>query len=154
MKGIVLAGTLLMIALQLALAQTEKTAKDHNGSNVEAQIKTLADKGRESALKGDTSFVEKNTTSDYMAILPNGNMVSKAEVIQMRKNGDVKYESIDLADQKVRAYGNTAVLNATASTKGTIKGNDISGKYHITQVWVKQGGAWKLANMQSTKVQQ
>jgi hypothetical protein len=154
MKGIVLAGTLLIIALQLVLAQTEKTAKDQNGSNVEAQIKTLADQGRESALKGDTSFVEKNTTSDYMAILPNGNMVGKAEVIQMRKNGDVKYESIDLSDQKVRTYGNTAVLNATANTKGTMKGNDISGTYHITQVWVKQGGGWKLANMQSTKVQQ
>jgi len=55
---------------------------------------------------------------------------------------------------KVRTYGNTAVLNAVANTKGTIKGNDISGTYHITQVWVKQGGAWKLANMQSTKVQQ
>jgi hypothetical protein len=90
----------LIIALQLVLAQTEKTAKDQSGSNVEAQIKTLADQGRESALKGDTSLVEKNTTSDYMAILPNGNMVGKAEVIQMRKSGDVKYESIDLSDQK------------------------------------------------------
>jgi hypothetical protein len=154
MKSIVLGVTLLIIALQPVMAQSEKTDRNQKGSNVEAQIKTLADQGRESALKGDASFVEKNTTSDYIAILPNGNMVGKTEVIQMRKSGDVKYESIDLSDQKVRTYGNTAVLNATTNTKGTMKGNDISGTYHITQVWVKQGGAWKLANMQSTKMQQ
>jgi ketosteroid isomerase-like protein len=80
-------------------------------------------------------------------------MVSKAEIVQMRQSGDVKYESIDVSDRKVRSYGNTAVMNATATIKGTMKGNDISGTYRITQVWVKQGGGWKVANMQSTKVQ-
>jgi hypothetical protein len=35
-----------------------------------------------------------------------------------------------------------------------MKNNDISGTYRIAQVWVRQGGKWKVANMQSTKVQE
>jgi IS5 family transposase len=34
-----------------------------------------------------------------------------------------------------------------------LKGNDISGTYRISQMWLKEGGSWKLATMQSTKVQ-
>lgn len=74
-------------------------------------------------------------------------------MIQKRKSGDLKYESIDIADQKVRTYKGTAVLNETAEIKATNKGHDISGTYYMTQVWVQQGGAWKLANLQSTKAQ-
>jgi ketosteroid isomerase-like protein len=71
----------------------------------------------------------------------------------MRKNGDVKYSAIDVSDKKVRVHGNTAILTATVNMKGTMKNDDISGTYRIAQVWVRQSGKWKVANMQSTKVQ-
>jgi hypothetical protein len=142
----------LMIALQPVVAQkSDKAGKGKGG--VEEQITKLSDEGKDAAVKNDASWVEKNAADDYAAILGNGAMVSKAEIVQMRQSGDVKYESIDVSDRKVRSYGNTAVMNATATIKGTMKGNDISGTYRITQVWVKQGGGWKVANMQSTKVQ-
>jgi hypothetical protein len=80
--------------------------------------------------------------------------MSKSDAIQLRKSGDIKYSAIEVSDKKVRVYGNSAVLTATADTKATLKNNDISGKYRIVQVWVKQGGKWKIAHMQSTKVQE
>lgn len=152
MKQLVLWAAVLTIALQPVVAQKSDKADKKKG-NVEQQITELSDQGKDAALKNDTSWVEKNAADDYAAILGNGAMVSKAEVVQMRQSGDVKYESIDVSDRKVRSYGNTAVMNGTATIKGTLKGNDISGTYRITQVWVKQGGGWKLVNMQSTKVQ-
>jgi hypothetical protein len=151
-KQLVLWAAVLMIALQPVVAQkSDKAGKGKGG--VEEQITKLSDEGKDAAVKNDASWVEKNAADDYAAILGNGAMVSKAEIVQMRQSGDVKYESIDVSDRKVRSYGNTAVMNATATIKGTMKGNDISGTYRITQVWVKQGGGWKVANMQSTKVQ-
>ena len=80
-------------------------------------------------------------------------MLTKSEVMELRKSGDIKYSDIQTSDKKVRVHGNTAILTATANLKGTLKGNDISGTYRISQVWLKEGGGWKLANMQSTKVQ-
>ena len=150
MNRLVLWTVLLMLTLQPALAQKS----DKKGGNVEDQIKQMADQGKDAAIKSDASWLEKNTTDDYVSIGGSGMVLSKSEAIQMRKSGEVKYESIDVSEQKVRTYGNTALMNAMANVKGTVKGNDMTGTYRITQVWVKQGGSWKLANMQSTKVQQ
>ncbi len=154
MKTLVLWATVLMIALAPVMAQKSDKAESKKGGKADEQITQLSDQGKEAALKNDASWIEKNTTDDYVSITGSGAMMSKSDIIQMRKSGDVKYESIDVSDRKVRSYGNSAVMNGTAAIKGTMKGNDISGTYRITQVWVKQGGAWKLANMQSTKEQQ
>jgi hypothetical protein len=157
MKQLLLWAGVLVLALQPATAQMCNMApkeKGKKGGSVAEQIESLSDKGREAALKGDVSFLETNTTDDYTVIGGMGNVFSKSDAIQMRKSGDVKYSSIDVSDQKVRVYGNTAVLTATADLKGTVKDKDISGKYRIGQVWVKQGGKWKIAHMQSTKVQE
>jgi len=157
MKQLLLWAGVLVLALQIGMAQTADKApkaKAKKGGSVAEQIEKLSDEGREAALKGDVSFLETNTTDDYTAIGNMGNVMSKSDAIQMRKSGAVKYSSIDVSDKKVRVYGNTAVLTATADLKGTVKDHDISGKYRIGQVWVKQGGKWKLANMQSTKVQE
>ena len=153
----ILAGLIFMLALQPAIAQMGDKTDDKAGKkagSVEEQIINLSDKGREAALKGDTSFLEQDTTDDYTVITGSGAVVTKSEAIQMRKSGDVKYFAIEVADKKVRVHGDTAILTATANIKGTMKSNDISGTYRIAQVWVKHGGKWKVANMQSTKVQE
>ena len=153
MKQLVLWAAVLMIALQPAMAQKSDKADKGKKGGVEEQITKLSDEGKDAAVKNDASWLEKNTTDDYVSISGTGAMMSKSEMVEMRKSGDVKYDSIDVSDRKVRSYGNTAVMNGTATLKGTMKGNDVSGTYRITQVWVKQGGTWKVANMQSTKVQ-
>ena len=157
MKQLLLWAGVLVLALQPATAQMcnmKGKEKGTKGGSVAEQIEKLSDEGREAALKGDAAFLENNTADDYSAIGGMGNVMSKSDAIQMRKSGDVKYSSIDVSDKKVRVYGNSAVLTATADIKGTVKDKDISGKYRIGQVWVKQGGKWKIAHMQSTKVQE
>ena len=157
MKQLLLWAGVLVLALQIGMAQTADKApkaKAKKGGSVAEQIEKLSDEGREAALKGDAAFLENNTADDYTAIGGMGNVMSKSDAIQMRKSGDVKYSSIDVSDKKVRVYGNSAVLTATADIIGTVKDKDISGKYRIGQVWVKQGGTWKIAHMQSTKVQE
>ena len=157
MKHLVWTGLIVLVALRPSLAQmggeTSKNSTKGSGA-VKAQIEKLSDEGREAALKGDTSFLEKQTTDDYTSITGTGAVLTRSEMIQMRKSGDIKYSSIDVSDRKVRMHGNTAIFTATADVKGTLKGNDISGRYRIGQVWVKQGGTWKIAQIQSTKVQE
>jgi hypothetical protein len=157
MKQLLMWVGVVVLAMQPAMAQTCNMAgkdKAKKGGSVAGQIESLSDQGREAALKGDTSFLETYTTDDYTTVAAMGTAMSKSEAIQLRKSGDVKYSAIEVSDKKVRVYGNSAVLTAMADLKGTLKNNDISGKYRIVQVWVKQGGKWKIAHMQSTKVQE
>lgn len=155
MKRLVVIALVLLLlpclTLMYAKAKKEK-ANAAGGGNVEQEIKNIFDQGREAALKGDTSFQEKYLADDYVAILADGQMVTKDQSIQMRKSGAIKYESIEMKDVKVRAYGDTAILNSTASVKLTFQGNPISGEYRSTFVYVKQKDGWKHVSLQQTRV--
>ena len=120
--------------------------------NVEQQIRTLHDQGRQAALKGDVGFFEKHMAAGYFGIGGDGKLRTKAESIQDFKSGDIKYESIDERDVKVNTYGNTAVVNSVASVKMTANGKPVGGDYRATFVYVKQGGDWREVAFQSTPV--
>jgi uncharacterized protein DUF4440 len=122
--------------------------------NVEQQIRTLHDQGRQAALKGDAGFFEDHMADNYFGIGGDGRLRTKAESIQDLKSGGVKYESIDERDVKVTTYGNTAIVNSTASVKLTSNGKPIGGDYRATFVYVKQGANWREAAFQATPVTQ
>jgi len=120
--------------------------------NPEEQIKKLQEQGRQAALKGDSAFVEKHFADDYVGVGGNGQMRTKAEVVQMYKSGAIKYESIDERSVKIRTYWDTTVVNTEAAVKLTLDGKPISGDFRAVFVWVKPKGNWKLVAFQSTPV--
>jgi hypothetical protein len=146
----------LVLAISVSGAAFAKDKADKKngkaGGSVEQQVKELDDQARQAAISGDTSFQEKYLADDFVAINPMGHVASRDEAIAMRKNGDIKYSAIDQKDQKIHVYGNTAVVTSTADVKGTNKGNDISGTYQASRVWVKRNGKWQQVLFQSTKV--
>ncbi len=148
----------LVIAFTLsvpAFARDKDKDKDKDqaaGSNVEQQIKSLDEQSRDAAMKGDVTFLEKHLADDYVGIGSSGSTVDKNQAIQNRKNGVTKFESIDIRDQKIRVYGNTAVVESDANAKGNMNGQPFSGEYRTTTVWVKRGNDWKEVNFQVTPV--
>ncbi len=147
---------LWLVAMCLALATV---AFSQAPSDARQEIERLEEQARQAALKGDISFVEKYTASDYVAIMGNGRSHGKAEEIQNRQSGGLTYQTIDVHELKIRIYGDTAVCNSLASVKLTVQekgyktyyNKEYSGDYRFTRVWVKQGGDWKLVSFQSTK---
>ena len=80
-----------------AIAQGKKSA-----GGAEDQIKALLNQSREAALKGDSSYLEKNAAEDYRRVGPDGKRVSKSDWVNAIKSGDVKVQSIETSDVKVR----------------------------------------------------
>jgi len=140
---------LLMAISTVAFGQSESKTKA--GGATEQQISKLMDEGREAALKGDATWLEKHVADNYTSISPAG-LQTKTEVIDMRKSGQLKYDSIEVRDRNVRVLGDTAIARVRATVKGTRAGQDISGDYLVTAVWQRQGGAWKQVSWQSTKL--
>lgn len=143
MRRILAMAVLTTAVSALAFAQAAGT---------EQQILDLEKQARAAAVKGDATFLERHSTDDYMSTNPRGVLRSRAEAIADLKSGALKYTAIDADDQKVRVYGDTAVLTGHSTIKATMNGQDISGEYRVTRVWVKQGGEWKVAAFQSTRV--
>ena len=122
------------------------------GGNVEQQIKKLTDQLIAAELKADTNSYEKLLADDYTGIYSNGRLYTKAQDIEDLKSGALKYESIDVREIKIRAYGDTAVAVSLVSVKGTRGGKPFSADFRLTRVWVKQKGNWKSVAFQATRV--
>jgi ketosteroid isomerase-like protein len=114
------------------------------------EIVDLEKQAKDAALHRDAAFSERTLADDYVAITPLGQVISKAETIAARKTAQLRYEAIDISDMMVRLYGNTAIVTARAEVRGTELGEEFSGPYRFTRVWVKRNGHWLTVSYQAT----
>jgi ketosteroid isomerase-like protein len=122
----------------------------------EAVIREVLEQERhikDAMVHSDATFAERCLADDYVAIGPLGNVTTKSEAVAARKNSQLHYESVDFSEVAVRVYGEMAIVTARAEVKGTDLGQDFSGPYRFTRVWVKHNGEWKTVSYQATATQ-
>lgn len=117
------------------------------------QIIEMERETKEASLRRDAEFPQRVLADDYVAISPLGQVTTKKEALSARKSGQLRYETIDVSDMVVRLYGDTAVVTARADVKGHQLGEDFSGPYRYTRVWVRRAGRWQTVSYQATVTQ-
>ncbi len=126
-----------------------------NQEHAEQEVLRLADAWATAELRGDTTFLERILTDDYIGIGPLGFMLTKQEWIVRHQAGDLKYESFSLDEVKVRVYNNdAAVLTGRQVQNGAYRGNSIQAQFRTTLVFVRQQGQWQLASLQLSTIAQ
>jgi ketosteroid isomerase-like protein len=108
---------------------------------------------KEASLHRDAEFPQRTLAEDYVAITPLGTVTTKQDTLTARKSGQLRYDAINVSDMVVRIYGDTAVVTARADVKGRQLGEDFSGPYRYTRVWVRRGGRWQAVSYQATVTQ-
>jgi ketosteroid isomerase-like protein len=117
------------------------------------EIVDMERQSKEASLKRDADFSVRTLSDDYVAITPLGQITTKPETIMARRSGQLRYEAMDITDMVVRVYGDTAVVTARADVKGHQLGEDFSGPYRYTRVWVRRSGHWQAVSYQATVTQ-
>jgi hypothetical protein len=123
---------------------------DTQTPDVEQQLASLSDASREAEANGDVAWQESHLARDFTAIGPDGELRSRIDVI--RAGTPVVSEALVVLDQKVRVYGNTAVVLTRTALKARAGMPEVTGGSWLTSVWVRENGAWKQAAFQSTSV--
>jgi ketosteroid isomerase-like protein len=108
----------------------------------------------QAALRVDAPILESIMSDDYIFIGGEGQITDKAGHIAALKSGDRKYTSLKSSDVRVRTYGDTAVLTGRVTAEASVNGQDISGQYLVTRVYVNQGGRWEIVSAQATALAQ
>ena len=122
----------------------------------EDTIKEIVDmerQAKEASLNRDADFSARTLADDYVAITPLGQVTTKQDSLSARKSGQLRYDSINISDMVVRVYGDTAVVTARADVRGHQLGEDFSGPYRYTRVWVRRAGHWQTVSYQATVTQ-
>ena len=117
------------------------------------QIVDMERQARDASLHRDAEFSRRTLAEDYVAITPLGQVTTKEDTVSARRSGQLRYETINVTDMVVRIYGDTAVVTARADVKGHQLGEDFSGPYRYTRVWVRRNGQWQTVSYQATVTQ-
>ncbi|WP_077919229.1 nuclear transport factor 2 family protein [Spirosoma sp. 209] len=135
----------LLLTAPLVQAQsnaTEKAVLDAEKRRFDAQVSK------------DYSALNQLLADDLVYTHSNGNTDGKESYIQSIRDGKSNYAAIDPQEQKVRVYGNTAIINGVCLIKMNNNNTPTDLKLRYTDMYVKKGGQWQMVAWQSLRLTQ
>jgi ketosteroid isomerase-like protein len=142
-------------ALQSAESSAEKAISGEVGSVDEqaevALIKRMEVDRVEAGVSKDVSAISAVTAEDYVQIDLDGNLRDKAAALRRIESADIQLQSNTLDQMVVRIFGDTAVVTARSTPRGTIDGKDFP-PVRYSRVYVKRGGRWQVVMFQMTRI--
>lgn len=112
--------------------------------NVRQQIIDLEAKRCEALTSGDVATLDALMADDLVHVHGNGHMDNRAAYLDGVAN-KYKFHRIKRGELRVRAYGDTAVVNGTISQAVSVNGidkiNEVDGV--VTQTWVRGDKGWQ-----------
>ena len=119
------------------------------------EIDQLEQTWRQAVLHRDTQTMNRLLAEDFLSIAPNGLLQTKAETLAAMRNGSTVFHSIDILDQRVRFYGETAVVTSKARVMATTPDGDLMGNYRYTRVYARdRKGTWRIVSFEASRIRQ
>lgn len=137
----------VMIAIGIASAVVGSLAQSTSG--VEQEILKLEQVYDDAFLKKDRAGLERLLADDFVYIHSNGTLANRAAEITEAMSADIKWTGSKLDGQRVRVYGDTAIVTGIQTLTGSGKGY-VSGARRYTNLWVRRNGRWQTVGGQST----
>jgi ketosteroid isomerase-like protein len=116
------------------------------------EVKKLNLQWMESYVRRDIAFLDRYLADDYVSTFPDGTILDKQGEIESLKSGEIALTEMTPSEMNVRTYGEVAVITGRSTSKANVKGQEISGEYRFTDVWVKQSGHWRAVASQVTRI--
>ncbi len=116
----------------------------------EADEKAVADLDTEyqaAVEKNDAETMDKILLDDFVLVVGNGTVYNKADLLKSARDKDFIWERQveEPGSQKVRVWGDTAVVTAKLWLKGTSGGKAIDKKLWFSDTYVRTAKGWRYA---------
>ncbi len=152
MKGPLFAMCVLLVSLQGASGQDKPaTSPAPMGGNAEQEIINLSkEKWRwMSERKMDSLEALFHPVAVFVHM---GGTMSRSQELDVINTGRIHYKQADIQDVSVRFIGTTAIVLNRIRLLAVVGGNEVTNPFVVTEVYVQQGGAWKLGSLSFTRL--
>ena len=102
--------------------------------------------------KGDADNLRKNLDATFTLTSSIGVVTDFGQNVAEVAQRDPAYEMFRNHDQKVRLYGDSAIVTGITTIKGQSGGKTFDGDFQYTDTWVFRGGHWKLAASHASRL--
>ncbi len=81
-----------------------------------------------------------------------GGTMSRDRELDIIQSGGIHYKHAEIHEASVRVIGATAIVLNTIRLDAVVGGNEVTNPFEVTEVYVQQNGAWKLASLSFTRL--
>ena len=129
-----------LIALLTGIAPSPATA---TSAADEKSIAALDTQYQAAVKVNDSTTMDRILADDFILVGGNGATQTKADLIKEARSGRIVYEHQDETDQKVRVWGNAAVITAKLWGKGMDSGKPFDWTLWFSDTYVKTPKGWR-----------
>ena len=138
--------------LVLATTLAAGAAVAARAGEVEQAVLAAHDRRIAATTGGDLGALAAMMTDDLTYTHSSGVEETKAEFLDALKNGKYVYREITPRDRKVRIHGNAAIVSGPCHVVIEPGGKRTEIDLYFTELYVKEGGRWRMALWQSTRL--
>ena len=80
-----------------------------------------------------------------------GGTMSRAQELDVIRSGSIQYKKADVQESSARIIGTTAIVLNRIRLLAVVGGNEVTNPFVVTEVYVRQDDAWKLASLSFTR---
>ena len=103
-------------------------------------------------IAADLAGLGEMMTDDMTYTHSSGATETKAEFLDGLRTGKYVYRAIEPKERRIRVHGDAAVVSGPCHIVIEPGGQRTEIDLYFTEVYVKEGGRWKMALWQSTKL--
>lgn len=118
-------------------------------SATEKDILALEDKRYAAMIAKNEAALADLFADDLIYVHSSGGVDTKASYIAAIKSGKFDYRKCDRFEEKVRVYGDTALVTGRAVFEAVVEGTPKTLRLRYLNVWTKTAGGWKFVGWQS-----
>jgi hypothetical protein len=80
--------------------------------------------------------------------------LSRDQELDVIRTGNIHYKNAEIFEASVRIIGPTAIVLNRIRLDAVVRGEEVSNPFTVTEVYVRQNGAWKLGSLSFTRLVQ
>ena len=135
-----------------ALVLAAASVPAHAESADEAAVGKAIDDLTKAMMAADKAKLEALTADQLSYGHSSGKVETKAEFVAAIADKKTIFKSITLSNPSVAVVGNNAIARHVFAAEVEAGGQASSPKIGVMQVWVKDGGGWKLLARQAFRI--
>jgi hypothetical protein len=115
------------------------------------QILALFEAGDRALMSADVSVLSQIFANDYVQYNAAGEPLTKQEILDNLRSGNIRYPSIISTGRRIRLFGDMAVVHGSENDEVISGGKRFTVRYLYLDVLQKRNGEWKLVSSQLAK---
>jgi ketosteroid isomerase-like protein len=116
----------------------------------EKAVATLDTEYQAAVKNNDAATMDRILADDFVLVTGLGKTYTKADLLEEARSKRVIYERQEDTDQKVRVWGDTAVVTALLWAKGTEDGKSFDYKLWFSDTYVRTPNGWRYVFAQAS----